>query len=68
MIGERDWEAENDADTIMRAEQIERDKARASKAKAILKNRRAAIDEALGEKDDADHMMRHGYTKPGGKK
>jgi hypothetical protein len=60
-----DWQAENDADTIMRAEQIERDKARAAKAKQVLQGRKAAIEEALGEKPE-DHLAR-GYRKPGKK-
>jgi len=67
-IMSEDWQAENDADTIMRAEQIEKDKARMAKAKSILQGRKAAIEEALGEEDEGAKMMRHGFTSPGKKK
>ena len=36
---ERDWQAENDLDTLMRAQAIERDKKRLAAAQALAKKR-----------------------------
>lgn len=48
---DRDWEIEQAADTLMRAEEIEANSALHKAAVAKLKERKAAISRALGARD-----------------
>ena len=41
---EKDWQAESDADTLIRAEEIKADKDRVKRARAKLEERREAMD------------------------
>lgn len=47
---EAQWEAESDADTLVRAEEIRKDPKRKKAAAAVLKERLAATQEAAAKK------------------
>lgn len=46
---ERDWEAESDCDTLMRAEKIKRDKNRYGRAQKVAKQRLEEAAMLIGE-------------------
>lgn len=59
MNGERDWQAENDADTLMQHAQVVGDSDRLQKAQSVLEERASNFAAALGEKPIVPQPGRH---------
>lgn len=49
---DKDWQAESDADTLIRAEEIAGDAKRYDKALAIVKKRKTALDDVLADEPE----------------
>ena len=63
-MAERDWEAENAADTLLRAEEVKNKPALHKKAIAILKKRQDALAEVEGMSEGAQIRAKRRSPKP----
>ena len=61
---ERDWESENAADTLLRAEEVKNKPALHKKAIEILKKRQTALAEVEGLSDGAKVRAKRRHPEP----
>jgi hypothetical protein len=65
MSPDRDWQAESDADTLVRVKEIESDGARFARARAAAHTRALRLAQAAGAKveDHAANQLAEGFRK-----